>query len=95
MAYDALDRAIVLVGGMSFDDTWTFRYERAGDVDESCRPGEDLDADGLAGCDDPDCWARCTPLCPPGTTCDPAAPHCGDGVCNAALEQGFCPSDCT
>jgi cysteine-rich repeat protein len=26
---------------------------------ESCRPGEDLDGDGLAGCDDPDCFWAC------------------------------------
>lgn len=26
---------------------------------ESCRPGEDLDGDGLAGCDDPDCYWAC------------------------------------
>ena len=27
---------------------------------ESCVPGEDLDGDGLAGCDDPDCYWACS-----------------------------------
>lgn len=27
---------------------------------ESCRPGEDIDGDGLAGCDDPDCYWACS-----------------------------------
>lgn len=37
--------------------------------DETCVPGEDADGDGLAGCDDPDCWWKCHPLCPYQATC--------------------------
>jgi cysteine-rich repeat protein len=35
---------------------------------ESCVAGEDTDGDGLAGCDDPDCYASCA-ACPPFATC--------------------------
>jgi len=63
---------------------------------EACRSNIDGDGDGLAGCADPDCWWACAPLCPPGAPCDPTAPHCGDGECNPALEDGWiCPADCT
>ncbi len=56
--------------------------------------GTDADGDGLVGCADPDCWARCTPLCPPGLSCDPAAPHCGDGTCSQLEDHALCPADC-
>jgi hypothetical protein len=36
---------------------------------EDCSGSADLDGDGLAGCDDPDCWTECHPACPPLTTC--------------------------
>jgi cysteine-rich repeat protein len=35
---------------------------------ESCHAGEDVDRDGLAGCDDLDCYWACA-RCPPHTTC--------------------------
>ena len=55
----------------------------------------DSDFDGLVGCKDPDCSGRCSPFCPPGTTCDDTLPHCGDGVCNPTLEScELCPQDC-
>src|SRR5262249_25240771 len=61
---------------------------------ETCRGG-DTDGDGLEGCDDPDCWARCTPDCPPGASCPENAPRCGDGTCNLLLEDcHLCPLDC-
>jgi hypothetical protein len=37
--------------------------------DETCVPGEDADGDGLAGCDDPDCWWKCHPTCPYAASC--------------------------
>ena len=37
--------------------------------DETCEPGVDADGDGLAGCDDPDCWWKCHPACPYQGTC--------------------------
>jgi cysteine-rich repeat protein len=95
LAYDALHhRAILFGGGNSLGDTWSFRYESAGEPDETCIAGEDADGDGLSGCDDPDCWGYCKPSCPPNAPCDPSAPHCGDGVCNRNLEPRVCPSDC-
>jgi hypothetical protein len=35
---------------------------------ETCEVGTDADGDGLAFCDDPDCYWRCS-RCPPYTTC--------------------------
>jgi len=67
---------------------------RTNTVYEACE-GTDHDGDRLTGCADPDCWARCTPTCPPGTTCNINEPHCGDGTCDAALEDcRLCPIDC-
>jgi len=37
--------------------------------DETCVAGVDADGDGLAGCDDPDCWWACHPACPYRATC--------------------------
>ena len=67
----------------------------APDTETSCEDGVDEDLDTLTDCDDPDCAARCTPHCPPGATCADTLPRCGDGVCNAALEDtALCPGDC-
>jgi len=38
--------------------------------DETCVPGVDADGDGLAGCDDPDCWWACHPACPYQSSCN-------------------------
>ncbi len=60
-----------------------------------CHSQFDDDGDGKVGCADPDCWARCTPWCPPGAPCDPTLPRCGDGVCDKPREDcGICPDDC-
>jgi hypothetical protein len=99
---------IVLFGGTFADSNipspdmqWLLRYQND-EPRELCGGTIDHDGDGLAGCADEDCWVQCNPLCPPGTipkgatTCDAAAPRCGDGVCNAALETcRNCASDCT
>lgn len=62
-------------------------YESCGDVD--------TDGDGLAGCADPDCWASCTPMCPPEAVSCASEPRCGDGTCSAELESCYlCPQDC-
>ncbi len=98
MAYDEARRQVVLFAGQTsgstyLNDTWTFRFE-ANLPDEACL-GFDSDHDGLVGCADPDCWGYCMPFCPPGTACDPAQLHCGDGVCNPSLEScRLCPADC-
>lgn len=95
--FDPIAHAMVVFGGHDgtsvVGDTWMLRMESA-TPDDAC-DGEDADGDGARGCDDPDCWARCQPHCPPGSTCDAAAPTCGDGVCNAYLETpALCPADC-
>jgi cysteine-rich repeat protein len=95
---------VVLFGGFApvpppsapiiYTDSWLLRWQGPS-PSEACRLDIDVDADGTKGCADPDCWSSCTPSCPPGTSCDPSEPHCGDGTCNAALETcRNCPSDC-
>lgn len=76
-------------------DTWQLRYESTSPV-EQCLLSVDDDRDGLTGCADPDCWARCTPMCPPDAAICPATfPRCGDGTCNTALEScRNCTQDC-
>jgi cysteine-rich repeat protein len=60
----------------------------------TCRSGEDDDGDSRAGCEEPDCWATCAPMCPPGAACDADARRCGDGECDAPRERcGIC-ADC-
>jgi hypothetical protein len=95
--YDPIRHELVIMGGAMgatfLDDTWVLRWESA-TPDDAC-DGTDLDGDGVTGCADPDCWARCTPRCAPGATCDPDDPKCGDGVCNPELETPeLCPDDC-
>ncbi|MDY0003374.1 MAG: hypothetical protein RBU30_18895, partial [Polyangia bacterium] len=98
--YDALHMVTLLFGGAVFespspvDETWTLRWDSARSL-ESCL-GLDSDGDGLAGCDDPDCFGRCDPLCAPFlAACDPSRPRCGDGLCQEALETcRLCPVDC-
>jgi cysteine-rich repeat protein len=95
-------QGVVLFGGTDGDgsadvssDMWNLRYEND-QPREQCWLVTDHDGDGLSGCEDPDCWQACAPACLPGTPCDMADPHCGDGVCNAAVENcRMCPGDCT
>ncbi len=72
---------------------WRLRREASGVPAERCEnPEDDADGDGYRGCADPDCWQRCSPLCPPGQGgCE--GPRCGDEVCSA-IEAGFCTADC-
>lgn len=68
--------------------------------------GDNLDPQDPLHNADPDCFGWCFPTCPPPSllaeragVCDPthlaSAPHCGDGVCNAILEDYLiCPTDC-
>ena len=89
--FDAARGHIITFGGGA---TWIYGLDSR-QPEETCMFGLDGDRDGLIGCADPDCWARCTPLCPPGTRCDRDAPRCGDGVCNEQLETcRLCPGDC-
>lgn len=48
--------------GPPLSDTWRLVYESATSPAEPCLdPTTDADGDGDAGCDDDDCWTRCTP----------------------------------
>jgi len=99
MTFDAIDRRVLVFGGQSFTqddlpDTWELGHGELGHVERCVLVTEDLDGDMLAGCADPDCWGRCAPLCAPGTSCDPAAPHCGDMICSAIEDDQLCPIDC-
>jgi hypothetical protein len=68
-AYSPDDGTIVM-HGHDFAMVMTLVRERVSSTPlESCRAGEDVDGDALAGCDDPDCFWMCTPSCPPYTVC--------------------------
>jgi hypothetical protein len=60
-AYDPVTGRVMLIGETSRGErlaailSWTSPTPF-----ESCRPGEDRDGDGLAGCDDPDCYWACS-----------------------------------
>jgi hypothetical protein len=100
-AYDAARHNLVTFGGrdVNFNGTGTTQLitYRPNESVESCLYSNvDYDRDGRAGCQDDDCWAVCTPLCPPGTAggCATASPRCGDGTCSANEDCNICPSDC-
>jgi N-acetylneuraminic acid mutarotase len=98
-AYDAFRRELVVFGGDDLGEqlhnqTLSLQYVSAVPIEGCVLSTADDDGDGLAGCADPDCWARCNPSCPPGVTCPATAPHCGDGVCSSAEDKFICPSDC-
>jgi cysteine-rich repeat protein len=77
-----------------FGNPWAFRYERDR-FDDLCTQAIDGDGDGLAACDDPDCWGACTPSCAPGAECGTNAGECGDGACIGDVETcRMCPEDC-
>lgn len=91
---------ILMYGGNAVANTSsrldsTLRLRWDGDVSYEACGDRDSDGDGLAGCDDLDCWWACTPTCPPGTACAAGGPSCGDTVCNPALESCVtCATDC-
>lgn len=100
-AYDSLHHQVVQFGGVTegntvVNDTWRFSTQAPLDGPDECRQANvDSDRDGLVGCADPDCWGRCKPLCTPGQACASTLPQCGDGTCNADLEDKLlCPADC-
>ncbi|MEZ4368607.1 MAG: hypothetical protein R2939_20350 [Kofleriaceae bacterium] len=102
LASDGRSHRLVMVGGLAgtlaapTDEIWEFGYEAPASAAEACDDASvDSDGDGLAGCDDPDCWPWCQPLCPPLTSCPLDAPGCGDGTCDPLLETALrCPLDC-
>ena len=99
LAYDAIHHAAVVFSGKhagpTAADTWVRDFESAVRPPERCmRATEDSDGDGLAGCADPDCFARCAPICPPGAPCPTGYPSCGDGSCARVEDYLICPADC-
>ena len=89
---------LVLFGGripfvLNVTDSWQLEWSNT-NPHETCTVPLDLDGDGLAGCADPDCYSVCNPTCLPGTGCDAAQPHCGDGVCDPLETCRMCPGDC-
>ena len=104
-AFPSRDGTAMIVWGGELDGTYDAPTRVLGDVQllrtdnihpyELCEAGVDNDLDGLVGCADADCWASCTPLCPPGAVCRGDLPRCGDALCNSSLENcRSCPSDC-
>ena len=92
MAYSPINRGVVrFAPGTATTDAFTFIN---GSFPADVCDGADSDDDDLVGCDDPDCWGRCTPTCPPFTSCVDG-PGCGDGACDVVLEDAaLCPVDC-
>jgi len=69
IAYDPVQgRVFVLGASQSVGTLLLVRTTTSSAPDETCAPGVDADGDGLAGCDDPDCYWACGG-CPPYTTC--------------------------
>lgn len=98
MTFDTLNNNVLLLAGATFVDdlrSYTFRSEYPA---EQCVTGTDVDNDGLSVCADPDCFGRCFPTCSATYSgpCDRlTGPRCGDGDCNADLEDYLlCPGDC-
>jgi cysteine-rich repeat protein len=92
---------LVMYGGdnaQSFatSDLQRLRFDQTLHDNERCQLAtDDVDRDGLTGCDDPDCRARCAPSCSvaiPYAQC--TGPKCGDGQCAPVEDRGICPSDC-
>lgn len=95
-AYDfTRGRALRVCRFASTDVTCVLDWRSGTDYD-TCNGADDVDGDGLLGCDDPDCVGYCDPLCPRGSlTCAIDRPRCGDGVCNPLLEHATrCAADC-
>lgn len=95
VSYDPVLHRIFMFGGEdevgALGDTWSYGFQAATPADACI--DTDTDGDGLAGCGDPDCWARCTPYCPPAATCA-SPPLCGDGVCQPLEDDLLCDADC-
>lgn len=94
LVYDPIRQRTVLPGV----PTWALRFDSE-TPDEVCDARLDVDGDGLVGCADPDCRARCVPTCSfdeeaAGWCSASTGPRCGDGTCSTLENCGLCPSDC-
>jgi hypothetical protein len=102
VAYDQVNHQIVMFSGRNNDGTIFLPTQSFGLFEswsnqpaEACTSAQvDYDNDGLAGCNDDECWPVCKPLCPPGITCPGTAPRCGDGTCSGPEDCNICPTDC-
>lgn len=104
----ALDGSgVVAFGGtqntLATNDLWSLRWQTSGRY-ELCSLVVDEDGDGLAGCADPDCAARCmtcgNSVCDPRETCRSCpgdctcAAVCGDNFCDPGETASTCKGDC-
>jgi cysteine-rich repeat protein len=99
VAYDRAHHELVVFAGQdnlgnTTQQTQRLAYWPNRTVEACTSAALDYDNDGKAGCADEECWAVCTPLCPPGTPCPPGLPRCGDGTCTANEDCNICPADC-
>lgn len=77
-----LQRVVDSTGGLFLYGGTHNNVVRYGGCSSGPPSTDDFDGDGTAGCTDEDCWKRCTPLCPPGTSCPASAIRCGDSACD-------------
>ncbi|HEX3765026.1 MAG TPA: DUF4215 domain-containing protein [Kofleriaceae bacterium] len=59
-AYSPVDGSVLYVANTNTGMFASVMTRTSATPLESCRPGEDLDGDGLAGCDDGDCYWACS-----------------------------------
>jgi len=78
-------------GASSPGDLWYLAW-RGSALRDRCLDRRDADNDMLLGCDDPDCWSVCHPLCEPGIDCTGLA-QCGDGAPSPTETCRMCPED--
>jgi hypothetical protein len=94
-----LTGGLVIVGGVDTfniarSEVLRLRYEHTASLERCQVAALDLDGDGLAGCDDPDCRSRCAPLCPVDTALSSCTgPRCGDQAVSPVEDYLICPSD--
>lgn len=68
-AYRSRDGTLLLFGSISGNGSIAIFRDRTSPTPlETCEEAVDTDGDGLAFCDDPDCYWRCS-RCPPHSTC--------------------------
>jgi hypothetical protein len=95
--YDARRRTLLLAGTAPFQQAFAKSTAITWDgvARDACATGLDGDGDGLAGCDDPDCWASCAPLCPPGDGVRRSRRRtAATSTCSALETCAACATDC-
>jgi hypothetical protein len=60
VSYNPADGSVAILAALEGVGSVLMIRERTSSTPlESCAPGDDLDGDGLSGCDDPDCFWAC------------------------------------